>query len=388
MFRRSNGHGSELRFASKLSALILGIAFSSGSQAQAQTINCASPTQAPLAKSMRQDVKFFAGHYVYVSSPYEYNLVIPTLKEVGDIPSVKGVMKRYAWSTLEPTLDNYSGIDLIKKDLDLVRAKGKKLAVMIQYKFLSTDPNYPNPMPNYLKDLTGNDYYYVIGGKPSSGASANGYLAKFANPIVVRRFVKLLSKLKALDTDDALAAIVFAETANGVRNELINEPAYYDGLMKTDRAASCYFLKTPVIQLTNYPKQDEFLKDLFVKTYLDYSIGYGGPDVYLADSELNTGAYSFHPLLNSKLPIGMVVAAENFEYSSQANHVAKISNGLAVPDSVSRIANFATGQLASNFIFWRKEKRDDPYYLEVLKRLRNGSMPSTIKTCPSIYDCQ
>jgi hypothetical protein len=336
---------------------------------------CLSPDFSPLPKAMRSNVKFFAGHYIYVSTPWEYNLVIPTLKEIATMPNVKGVLKKYAWSMLEPSKDDYSGLELIREDLRLVKAQNKKLAVMIQYKFTSPDPSNENPMPNYLKDMTGNDYYYVI---PS------GYLAKFANPIVVQRFNKLLSKLKEFDSDPAFAAVVFSETANGVKTDSIDTDKYYQGLMQTDRAAACIMLKTPVIQLTNYPTK--YLANTFVKTDLDYSVGYGGPDVYTNDPYLIAGPYSYHPSLSNKVPIGMVVASENFLYYNQADHLSKTLNNLPVNTSVDQVMSYALNDLSSNFVFWRKERRDDPYYLALLTKLKgDASTVETNEACPDTY---
>jgi hypothetical protein len=355
----------------------------SGSGATLSPEASACLTNPPLTPSERGKVKFLTGHYVQVGGGAGSDNLTDAINETKDIAAVAGYLKRYAWSDIETSRDTYD-VAQIRRDLDAVAAKGKTLAIMILFKYKNDSGS--NVLPSYLGSMGDGDYYYTLGGD-NTGPYADGYLAKFAKTWVTNRLIALMEALKQFDSHPALAAVVFPETAMGLTVAQAEADEHYAGLMRADRASACLFRHTPVIQLTNFPKR---LLSSMTSDYMKYGVGMGGPDVYLNDTSLSGAgqAYTFYPTVEAKLPVGVIVAGANYKYNNQDDFKSSTLNGLSEDESVRQLANYARDNLKANYIFWKRDWAQEPYYLALLNRLKNGTLPQLDRTCPSTYICQ
>jgi hypothetical protein len=345
-------------------------------------VNCYSATQPPLTTAQRGSVKFFPGHYVAVAGGPASKSLADAITETKSLPSVVGYQKRYVWADLETDKDQYN-LTQIQKDLDAAQAAGKKLAIMILFKYKSSTGG--NAMPSYLAKMGDGDYFYTLGAEGAGPANA-GYLAKFKQAWVVDRFNHLSSALKRFDSHPALAAVLFNETALGLSLATEEADAHYAGLMKADRAAACFFRQTPVIQLTNFPKR---LLASMTSDYMKYGIAFGGPDTFLNDPEL-AGAgqvYTFYPIVEAKIPIGVLVAGSNYRYYNHQDFLQDHPHNLSADDSVRQLAAFAKDKLKANYIFWKRDASTDPYYVAFLNRAKNRTLPALDRNCPSNFVC-
>jgi hypothetical protein len=323
-------------------------------------------------------VKFYTGHYVGIGGGMTSTNLADTLEEVKGLPAVAGIMKRYEWADLEVAKDDYR-FGQIQSDLDAAQAKGKKLAIMIMYKF-------GNPLPAYLASMENGDYFYTLGGA-GTGPYSTGKLAKFENPWVVDRFLLFINALKRFDSHPALAAVIYPETAMGFDMSTVNAAGFYEGIKRIDRVTACLFRATPIFQLTNFPVK---YIDGLIRNEIKFGAGFGVADVMPADTSLTKpgAAYSYFPLANGTVPTSAIIAGSNYRYDSHEDFKNGIENGLSYDDSVHRLGAYAAETLHTNFIWWKRDSAADKYYQAVLKALANGSLPTPANVCPSMFICR
>lgn len=372
------------------------------------SVNCLAPT--PQKLTSRGPVKFQPGHYVAIGGVSNATFFAETMKEIAGVPQVVGIQKRYAWSDLQSGKDTFT-FEHLKNDIALASKLGKKLSVMIMWKF--DNAKGASPVPAFLKDLSTKRHEYPLGGE-GKGPAAKGFIAAFDNPVVVSEFAKFLSELaKVVDKESAVSSIVFPETALGIDFKETFEPdltpaqqtefhdAFIDGVLEFDKRAACLFRQTPVIQLTNGPIRR--LKDM-TDTYAAWTVGMGGPDIWTKDDSLERPeptwpkrAYDYYPDLETKLPIGLIVAGGNYLYpdhepetlkdpAEQAKRTHEALNGWDASRTTLELAKKGTEQLKANYLWWKKNGlKGDKYYQAFLAHLKAGTLPPVKTECPTNY---
>jgi hypothetical protein len=376
----------------------------------------------PLKAWKRGKVKYYPGHYVAIGSKAEVNeWYANTLAEIS-APAfsgkIVGIQKRYYWADLNPAPDTYD-FKQINDDIIAARHAGKKLSVMIMFKFRNNNFNYT--IPKYVRDLppaTVGDQvlkpYYEINGdgyQPKSGIS------HFGHPEVRKHFIKMLSALAAeIDDRFVVSSIVFPESAMGIvpgeepYEDLTNSEfakirnAHIDGLLEVDKQVPCIFKETPFIQLTNYPP--DMLPKMF-DVYSKWTVGIGGPDIWTDSKDKVQKSYGYIMDHKKDLPVGFIIAGGNYIYTSregeklhikksplEANYRHQNVNGWTkeeTPGKTVQLLAKRASELGANYIFWKKNGPDgDNYYAAFKKEIVKMRTPAqtivpTIEKCPHTY---
>ena len=95
-------------------------------------------------------VKWYPGHYLLVKSDITNTETSQLLNDF-NIAKVRGIQKRYFWSDLEvPKAGGGWKYDFsrIDNDINLAKQKGKKLSIMLGYKYMAS--NTKSSIPNYI----------------------------------------------------------------------------------------------------------------------------------------------------------------------------------------------------------------------------------------------
>lgn len=364
-------------------------------------------------------VKWYPGHYLLVKSDITNTETSQLLNDF-NIAKVRGIQKRYFWSDLEvPKAGGGWKYDFsrIDNDINLAKQKGKKLSIMLGYKYMAS--NTKSSIPNYIlntnpviKNIDGMDIqvpaYYVLG-KPGDGPYNSGDHANFGHPATLNAFNNLLKALAAkYDTNPNVSFLQFSESSIGAdlgdNKEIAArlEQNFIDGTITMDQKAADAFLHTPLIQSINYPRKR--LAD-FINTFTTKKMGFGGPDVFAGSFDeagigltvvgtryTAQGVYWYNVGNNGKLPIGMQVHNENLEYNTMEDRMHKptaIPNGLTPAQAVNKVYNFAYNKLHPNFLTWQVFGAADPNRNAIEARLKNTASP-VVTACPLIYNntCQ
>ena len=112
-------------------------------------------------------------------------------------PGVVGIMKRYTWRSLEPTLGNYNFAEL-QSDLTWAKSHGMRLVVMIEDKTFVLE----RPTPTYLDAYTPRNQH-------------GGYTVARWFPYVVSRLNALIKAMGKFDSHPNFEGIATQETALG-----------------------------------------------------------------------------------------------------------------------------------------------------------------------------
>ena len=312
--------------------------------------------------SAQQEVK----HFIFFSHERE------RIKEENFLSheNIAGAQLKYTWRELEPVKDQYN-FDLIQKDLDFLRSKGKKLFIQLQD--VSFDTQY-KCVPSYImKDKIyngGADIQYFFD-REGNAIKQNGYVARRWDPAVAQRFFKLLFAL-GQKFDGKIEGINLPETSVGFGEtdkrwpQGYTQVKYKDAIMKYMEMLRLAFPKSVVIQYANFmpgewlPVDDKsYLRDLYAFAK-EKNIGMGGPDIKVHNKgHLNNG-YRFMKEYAPYITIGLAVQDGNYDEKNPAT-------GQRV--SVEEIFNFGKNYIGLQYIFWCTE---EPFYTnEVLPFLRS-----------------
>jgi hypothetical protein len=378
----------------------------------------------PLSASVRGKVKFQPGHYVAIGSGSTVaTRFTHTLAEISSPAlngKVAGIQKRYYWSDLNGPGAYQWHFEKLQNDIAEAALAGKKLSVMIMFKFSNDSDESPVPayiqnLPAYSSSTLALQPAYALN---ADGEFAHGQITNFGHPTVRQHFVRFLTKLAAVvDNNNTVSSVVFPESAMGIKagkapyasmtsvQFAALRNSHIDGLLEVGKQASCVFKHTPFIQLTNYPVVK---LPTLTYAYKTYSIGMGGPDIWLADGGIQP-SYSYFPLLAPQVPIGLIAAGGNYKYVSHEAETVPLAEraaytfegyfGLpsaavpedAIPAFTVRKLALKAMDLQVNFLFWKKNgDNGDKYYQAFKAEIAKMGTPAqtiapTIGTCPSNY---
>jgi hypothetical protein len=275
--------------------------------AQAQSLDqCITSDDAPAIIATRPQMKFYPGHYLHIGQRKEAGYFLGVINEIKAADSgITGLMRRYTWSDIEPSEGNYSGLAQMEADLKDAEASGKKLFALIQVKYTSLYNGVS--VPKYMRDKSPSYYFNIKGNL--------GTVPNWGESYVRQRFLRLLKEIAVrYDSRPGLAGVAFNETATSVDFATTTiRTNYFLGMIKMDKGAACLFRKTPVLQLTNHPK--ERLAD-YDRAFRSNAIAMGAPDVFSkteGDQFYTAGfSYDFLAKLDNVVPRGALVAESNY----------------------------------------------------------------------------
>ncbi len=162
----------------------------------------------PAAVSVKSSVvvvkRPMPGHYIATLGPVaDISKGNPSVLSYATQPGVKGLILRYTWKELEPTLGVYN-LTHVASDIAKVKAVNRRVVVMV----LDKSFNPTSPLPDYMSA-------YAV---PMFIQKSNSYgvIAKRWDPYVVGRLNALMQKLAAsFDANYTLEGLAIQESAVG-----------------------------------------------------------------------------------------------------------------------------------------------------------------------------
>lgn len=230
-----------------------------------------------------------------------------------DRSDIVGVQALYSWKSLEHAEGKYD-FSAIQSDLDVVRAKGKKLWIQLQDR--SFNPQN-DPVPKYM-----NTPFYNNGSAPTCDGEncetdfqLGGWAAQQWNPTVRTRYQALLKALaeqfdgKIYGLNLPETSIEVNQTANGYTHE-----GYFNGELENAGYAAAVFTKAYVVQYVNFwpdgwADDNNRFTDSF-NYFAEHGVGAGGPDLIPGKTGQVRNSYPFLAEYHDKVPVTVVAVQE------------------------------------------------------------------------------
>lgn len=352
----------------------------------------------PIKPSERISVKWNPGHYQMIEGQNEGAMIQSFINNYKNVPAMRGIQRGYSWAEMEPTKGNYN-FSSIDADIAKLKPYGKKVAVVVRYKYEDSLPAYIMNQPK----MTVNGVVvppYFEQGKPGDGEYNKGQHANLGHPGTQENFKKLLTQLAIkYDSNPNLASISFIETSLGTDVSTAVFNVFLDGLMKVEAHAGCKFERTPIFQNLNFPrnKLPEFTANM-----KKYGVGLGGPDTFWGSFDkvepdgriLNSlafkgapgyaypGVYWYYPDMSQTVAIGQQVHYGNFLAATREDELADKPYNLSPSVSLDKIYDFAMYRLKPDYMFWQVYGAQGDA-LEA--RLKSSAGLPVNTQCPPIY---
>lgn len=295
-------------------------------------------------------------HYIFFSHERERIHEKSFLKN----KNIEGAQLKYFWRELEPDKDQYN-LEPIKKDLEFLRSKGKKLFIQVQD--VTFDTQYKS-VPRYIriqKEYHGGVAIQYRMDDNDSLIKQEGWVARRWDTAVSNRFFKLIA-LIAKEFDGEIEGINLDETA--VTFGMTGKwwpPGYTPELYKNSvllymRTLRQAFSKSVVMQFANFmpgewlPEIDHgYLKEVYAYA-VDHKIGMGGPDIKVYKPGQMNHSYPLLKKYSADLITGVAVQDGNLE---------EINPKTGKQVTVAEVYEFAKNYLHLDYIFWGTQ---EPYY--------------------------
>lgn len=291
-------------------------------------------------------------HYVFFGQDREK---IKDASSFFGTKALEGAQVAYSWRQLEPGKDEYD-FSLIREDLALLSAKGKKLFVQFQdVTFSESRINVPRYLLNEPQYNGGADKQYRYNRGDEEHAVVEGWVARRWDPAVQERLHKLLFAL-GKEFDGRIAGINFAETAITVGQSGRLFPKgfsfeiYRDAIITNMKALKAAFPKSVALQYANFmPGGRDYLRAVY-EAAKQLKVGVGGPDLMPFRPFQLTNSYPLIGEFAGNVPVGIAVQDGNYGDPNPAN---------GKRNSIADLLKFATKNLKVDYIFWCTE---EPYY--------------------------
>ena len=295
-------------------------------------------------------------HYVFYGQNRE-QLQIDTA--FFNTKTLEGAQVAYSWLHLEPGKDEYD-FSMIREDLALLRAHGKKLFVQLQDVSFSPDII---PVPRYLRRDPYNggvDKQYRID-TDEEHAVHEGWMTRRWDPAVQERLAKLLLAL-GKEFDGQIEGINLAESSAtfGESGKLFPKgftpQAYRDGIITNMRALKRAFPKSVTIEYGNFmpgewrPDDDKGYLRAVYDAAKEMKVGVGGPDLLPYRRGQLKNSYPLIHDVADFVPVG--IAVQDGDYDDRDKKTG-------VRNTVPQLIDFATSYLKADYIFWCTQQ---PYY--------------------------
>lgn len=291
-------------------------------------------------------------HYVYFNVDRE-RISEPSFL---DTKAFDGAQIKYTWKQLEPEKDKYD-FAMIEKDLDYLKAHGKRLFIQLQ------DASF-NPKRNNVPAYLTTDPRYHGGfdfEREDNAKVAEGTVSRRWDPAVQERYQKLLAAL-GQKFDGKIEGINLPETSIEFGESGKNFPrgftptVYRDAVISNMKALKKDFPTSVGIQYANFmpggwdpPPDKSALVSVYRYAQQDH-IGVGGPDLLPGKRSQMTHSYKLIHDLHGAVPVGIAVQDGNYSHIN--------------PDTKKRVTtaeqiDFAQKYLGAKYIFWCME---EPFY--------------------------
>jgi hypothetical protein len=305
---------------------------------------------------------------------------------------VRGLFVRYGWDALEPAKGVYD-FGRIERDLNLAAARGKRIFMFLSTKSFNTGNS---DAPAYLRtaEYDGGTYKIEVRGKGSLGSKDRyGSNVKLYNENVKARMVALVQALGArFNKHPNFEGLSFVETALGRANPALTDAqvqGFFVNLAAVNTAAKAAFPNTVVMQHANFPQQ---ALPVLTEAMLKSGVGLAGPDILPEHDGLtrvagknpkSAGAYSYHPQLAGKVPMGINASGESYMTTD--------FHGPLKPQSPQALLAYARDTLKVNYMFWMdSNKRPVMGFRKALKYMKSSEFPKDAagglpSACPTMF---
>ncbi len=300
------------------------------------------PPPAAVAKTPRP------GHYIATLGPVaDITKGNPSVLSYATQPGVKGLILRYTWKELEPTLGNYN-LTHVASDLEKVRAVNRRVVVLV----LDKSFNPTSPLPDYMSA-------YAV---PMFIQKSNSYgvIAKRWDPYVVGRLNALLQKLaSSFDSNSALEGLAIQESAVGnfdVKVYNYDSQAYGTALANVVTASQTALKHSKLFWYQNYIQHsgnDPLSGIARLEKTIDSAIlvhpAIGGPDV-LPDQQnaINTLTPVYKYMVTKYPAESRFCSMQNDSFSSL--HVGGPEDGLFW--TMQELFDYSRTVYGCNYMFW------------------------------------
>ncbi|MFP3831481.1 hypothetical protein [Chryseobacterium sp. SIMBA_028] len=286
-------------------------------------------------------------NYIYTSSGDLQNIEkMITRKDIG------GVQIVYNWRALETSKDVYD-FSRIEKDLQYLSQLNRKLFIQLQDRFFEPEARY---VPDYIlneKEYNGGlvPQYDNPGENKPVG---NGWVTQQWNPMVQKRYQKLISMLAA-KFDGKIQGINLPETAIDIdmkRDKTgFSCDRYFQAELDNLKYARNAFKKSYVLQYVNFfpcewENDHQYMSRLF-ELAAKNNIGLGGPDIVPEKNAQMKNSYPFFNQYKGRLPlVAMAVQEPTLTYTNPKTNK---------PFTKEEFTDYAEHYLGVNIIFWSVE---------------------------------
>lgn len=327
-----------------------------------------------LAEAGTGTIKWNPGHYVTFASDTTDDEIDARLEEIRSLP-FKGIVVRAFWKQLEPRKDVYN-FRRIDRHLSLAAAEGKRFFLLLSTR------NFRSGVvaPDYLRaPLFDGGVYQFRSFKDTVGENITLWDDNVRNRLAL--LIKALAR--RYDGHPYFEGIILSETSFGQPISDVSDEkraAYYSNLLRIDTATRAAFSRTVVIQFINFPHQRT---GALVNNMLRQGIGFGAPDVFLADEDHEKYVYPYNDMVQGRIPIGMQIESDSY--------IHRCVGCAFDPAPVKDLYIFARDRLHSNYVFWEYVQK--PWYdawTKVKALVRSPEFPGDpagglVTACPRRY---
>lgn len=289
--------------------------------------------------------KFNVGHYTAMLPANDGDqAILDSVK-----PGVVGILKRYDWRQLEPSLGQYDFSE-IESDLALVASQGLQLIVKIVDKTFKVNGI---PTPDYLSS----DQYIRVN-------RFGGYTAVRWNPYVIERMQALIAELgQRFDPDPNFEGIAIQESAPSLDDPELDATdytpeKYRDALIAVLTNGMQSLPCSRIFWFQNFlPRNNGYLDDVATAVQ-SLGVTMGGPDALPDDEPLQLLVFPRYDKFNGKMPLFTQVEPAVYR------HLHEDTTFPTKYWTMQEIFEFARDDLHVNYVIWTRliePKPDDSY---------------------------
>lgn len=314
----------------------------------ARTPGAADPVSRATAKRVH--------HYVFFGMDRES---IPNAKLFLETKELEGAQVAYSWRQLEPEKDKYD-FSLIREDLKLLNAHGKKL--WIQFQDVTFSPNR-NHAPKYLLNEPqyngGADKQWKVSDDDESKAVHEGWMVRRWDPAVQERLQKLFAAL-GKEFDGRIEGINLAETSGGFGRtgklwpKGFTHEIYREAIITNMKGLKRAFPKSIAMVYANFMPGGRPNLEAVYKAARESDVAVGGPDLMPFRPFQRSNSYPLIRESAGKVPTGLAVQDGN--YSDVNKETGKRAD-------IAELMKYGRDELKLDYIFWCTE---EPYYSQEL----------------------
>jgi hypothetical protein len=291
--------------------------------------SCGSVAPDPLALATGGR-KFHAGHYIaLLRNGGSQKIMAQSIK-----PGVKGFVKRYSWSALEPSKGVYDFAE-IKSDLAWAAANGMQLIVMVEDRTFTPEKT----IPVYLQ-------------KYQLPSRSGGYCTVRWAPDVITAWIAMVQAMgKQFDSNPHFEGLATQETSLGFSSAQLNQFAftpekYRDGYIKELTAAAAAMPTSRIFWMMNFFYGNQSYIGQVASAVASKGVAMGGPDVWPDNKALASRTYPFYTQMFGKMPLfGQVEGLCYDEPHMTSGFKTKYW-------TMTELFNYARTKMHVNYMFW------------------------------------